>query len=77
VLASGGSGSVNITTAPAGGSWYVDPASVPDWITLNPMSSQSADVNLVYTAAANTTGQPKQALIKINDATLTINQGAV
>lgn len=76
VLASGGSGSVNITTDPAG-SWTVDPASVPDWVTINPMSSQTSDKNLTYAAAVNSTGAPKQALIKVNDATFTINQGAV
>jgi len=77
VLAAGGSGSVNITTTPAGGSWTVDPSSVPSWIKLNPMHSQSADANCVYSVSTNTTGLAKQALIKINDAVLTINQGAV
>jgi hypothetical protein len=33
--------------------------------------------NVTYSATQNTTGVPKQALIKINEATLTINQGAV
>jgi hypothetical protein len=76
VLASGGSGSVNVTTDPAG-PWSVDPASVPDWVTINPMSSETSDKNVVYSATKNTTGLPKQAFVKVNDAVLTINQGAV
>ena len=75
VLASGGSGSINVTVAPEG-PWTVDPASVPDWVTITPMSGDMA-TNLVYSAAKNTTGVPKQAFIKVNEATLTINQGAV
>lgn len=75
-LASGGSGSVNVTTNPAG-SWTVDPASVPDWVTINPMSSETSDKNVTYAVAKNVTGKPKQAFVKVNDATLTINQGAV
>jgi hypothetical protein len=76
VLAAGASVSVNVTlTTP--GTWQVEPASVPDWVTYTPQGPQTADVNVVMTAAKNTTGKPKQALIKVNGATFTLNQGAV
>jgi hypothetical protein len=77
VLASGGSGSVNVSTDPGGGSWTVDPTSVPSWVTISPMSSTTADVNFTYSAQQNTTGAARQASIKVNDAVFTLNQGAV
>jgi hypothetical protein len=73
---SGTSGSVNVTTDPVGGSWTVDPASVPAWVTVNPMSSTSADVNLTYKVLANDDDASRTASIKVNDATLVINQAA-
>jgi hypothetical protein len=76
VTASGSSGSINVTTDPVGGSWTVDPASVPAWLTINPMGSTSADVNLTYKALANDDDVSRTATIKVNDATLTFNQGA-
>lgn len=76
VLASGGSGSVNVTVTPSG-TWTVDPLSVPPWVTLTSMGPQPSDANMVYSAAQNTTGAPRQAFIKVNNATFTLNQGAV
>jgi hypothetical protein len=32
---------------------------------------------VTYTAAKNTTGLPKQAFLVVNNATFTLNQGAV
>lgn len=75
VLAGGGSGSVNVTVSD-GSDWTVDPASIPDWVTINPMSGP-ADKNVTYAATKNVTGKAKQAFVKVNDAVLTINQGAV
>ena len=76
VLASGGSGSVNVTVTGGDGTWTVDPASVPDWVTITPMSAHG-DKNMTYAATKNTTGQPKQALISVSGSTFTLNQGAV
>ena len=75
VLAAGGSGSVNVTVEPAG-PWAVDPTSVPAGVTINPMTGDMS-VNLTYSVTPNTTGVAKQAKVKVNEATLTINQGAV
>lgn len=75
-LAAGGSGSVNPTITPAGGTWQIDAASVPAWVSISPMGPQTADVSILWTVTTNTTGLPRQAMIKVSGATLTINQGA-
>jgi hypothetical protein len=75
VLAEGGGGSIAVTVTTAG-VWSVDP-SMPGWVTCTPTTPQSADGTVDYTAAVNTTGLPRQALIDINGQTFTLNQGAV
>ena len=39
--------------------------------------SGPADKNVTYSATKNVTGKAKQAFVKVNDAVLTVNQGAV
>jgi hypothetical protein len=69
----GGSGSVNLTiTSP--GTWAVDPASIPGWVTVTPVGPQTTDVQIVYSVAANTTGAAREAVIRVNAATLTLDQ---
>lgn len=71
--AAGGSGSINVTLA-APGTWQV--GSTPEWLTVSPQGPQTADQNVLYTAAANDSGATRQATIAVNDATFTLKQSA-
>ena len=79
VLASGGSGSINVTITSPGtsGTWTVEPEASATWLTFSPTTPQSADGTVTWTAAANSTGQPRAGHCYINGKTFTCNQGAV
>jgi hypothetical protein len=71
--AAGGGGSINVTLVTPG-TWQVTGA--PDWLTVTPTGPQTEDVQIIYTAAANTTGAARTATLMVNDATFTLNQAA-
>ena len=52
----------------------MDAASIPSWLTITPVGLQTADVQIVYTGSANTSGAARQAVVKVNTATLTFSQ---
>lgn len=74
VLASGGTVTTTVYPSTSTPDWSV--TALPSWVTASPMSG-SGTGTVVLTAAVNTTGMPKQALVKIGGAVFTLNQGAV
>ena len=74
VLAAGGTVSTTVYPGTSMPDWTV--SGLSDWVTASP-SSGSGSHMITLTATQNTTGLPKQALVKIGGATFTLNQGAV
>lgn len=79
VLASGGSGSISvaITSPGVSGTWTVEPEASATWLTFSPLTPQSADGTVTFTAAPNLTGAARVGHCYINGKTFTCNQGAV
>ena len=73
--AAGGSGSVNLSIV-SPGVWEVDPHSVPIWITLIPTGPQLTDQQILITAAPNTTGASRTAVVHVNADKFTVNQAS-
>jgi len=76
--AAGGDGSfdVTITGAGASGTWTVDKDASADWLTLiSPLTPQSVDGTVNYTAAANS-GPQRSANFYVNGKTFTVTQDA-
>lgn len=69
----GGSGSVNVTTA---GSCDWDVLEVPSWVTIDSGSSGTGNGTVSYTVAANTNSSNRSATLEIGGRNYTISQGA-
>jgi Putative binding domain, N-terminal len=76
VPAAGGTGSIAVAiTAPGvSGTWTVDKDADATWLTFTPMTPQSTDGTVEYTAAANTDAAARDAHFYINGKTFTLNQ---
>ena len=66
----GGSSSIDLT---AGDAWQVDPASVPDWLTVSPMSGSAGSGKISFTAAATASTNTAEIKIQCGGQTQFIN----
>lgn len=66
----GGSTTIELT---AGDSWQVDAASVPEWLTVSPMSGSAGEGKLTFSAAATTSTQTAEVKINCGGRTQYVN----
>ena len=66
----GGSTTIELT---AGDSWQVDAASVPEWLTISPMSGTAGEGKLTFSAAATTSTQTAEVKINCGGRTQYVN----
>lgn len=57
----------------AGDSWQVDAASVPEWLTVSPMSGSAGEVKLTFSSAATTSTQTAEVKINCGGRTQYVN----
>ena len=74
VAAGGGIGSTSLTATP-GCSWNAV-SNTPSWLTVTGSTSGSGSGTVMFSAAANTVAQARQATITIGGQTFTVNQSA-
>jgi hypothetical protein len=76
--AAGGTDRFTVTFTGEGlsGTWIATKDSSATWLTFSPQTPQSADGDVTYTAAPNTSGAAQVGRIYVNGKTFTVNQDA-